>query len=370
MLKAFKYRIYPNKNQEILINKTLGCTRFVFNHFLDLRIKSYEQEGKILSYKDNAKSLTSLKQELNWLKEVDSISLQQTLKDLDLAYKNFFRRVKQGENPGFPKFKSKKNNKKSFRTQNVNSNIEVLNDYIKLPKLGLVKYKNSRSFNGKINSATITKTSTNKYFISILVETESFQLPKLNTSIGIDLGVKAFAVMSNGEIIDNPKFLRNLEHKSKFQQRSLSRKKLGSKNWYKQKLVVAKLHEKITNMRLDFLHKLSTRLINENQIICLEDLQVSAMLKSKEQSKNISEVSWATFRNFLEYKASWYGRTISVIDKSFPSSQLCSACGYKNKEIKNLGLRNWTCPSCNSNHERDYNASINILKEGLRIING
>lgn len=176
--------------------------------------------------------------------------------------------------------------------------------------------------------------------------------------------------MSNCEIIDNPKFLRNLEYKLKFQQRSLSRKKLGSKNWYKQKLIVAKLHEKIANMRLDFMHKLSTRLINENQIICLEDLQVSAMLKSKEQSKNISEVSWTTFRNLLEYKASWYGRIISVIDKSFPSRQLCSACGYQNKEVKNLGLRNWTCPICSSNHDRDLNASSNILKEGLRIING
>lgn len=370
MLKAYKYRIYPNKEQEILIAKTLGCTRFVFNYFLDLRIKSYEQGQKSLSYNDNAKELTILKKELVWLKEVDSISLQQTLKDLDLAYKNFFRRVKQGENPGFPKFKSKKNNKNSYRTQNVNSNIQVLEDYIQLPKLGLMKYKNSRTFNGKINSATISKTSTNKYFVSILVETENFRLPKLDTSIGIDLGVKEFSVMTNGEHIANPKFLRNLEHKLKFQQRSLSRKKLGSKNWYKQKLVISRLHEKIANMRLDFLHKLSTQLINENQIICIEDLQVSDMLQSKEQSKNISEVSWSMFRKLLEYKASWYGRTISVVDKSFPSSQLCSACGYKNKEVKNLGLRNWSCPNCNSNHQRDYNASINILKEGLRIING
>lgn len=370
MLKAYKYRIYPNNEQEILIAKTLGCTRFVFNHFLDLRIKSYEKEQKSLSYNDNAKELTILKKELTWLKEVDSISLQQTLKDLDLAYKNFFRRVKQGENPGFPKFKSKKNNKKSFRTQNVNSNIQVLEDYIKFPKLGLVKYKNSRTFNGKINSATISKTPTNKYFVSILVETENFQLPTLDNSIGIDLGVKEFAVMTNAEHIANPKFLRNLEYKLKFQQRSLSRKKLGSKNWYKQKLVVARLHEKIANMRLDFLHKLSTKLINENQIICIEDLQVSDMLQTKQQSKNISEVSWAMFRSQLEYKASWYGRTISVVDKSFPSSQLCSVCGYQNKEVKKLSLRKWDCPNCNTHHNRDYNASINILNEGLRIITG
>ncbi|WP_300380563.1 IS200/IS605 family element RNA-guided endonuclease TnpB [Clostridium sp.] len=366
MLKAYKYRIYPNLHQEILINKTLGCTRFVFNYFLDLRIKTYELESKSLSYNDNAKVLTSLKKDLTWLKEVDSISLQQTLKDLDKAYKNFFR----DKSIGFPKFKSKKNNKKSFRTQNVNSNIEVLDDYIKLPKIGLIKYKNSRPFNGKINSATISKTSTNKYFVSILVETENFQLPKLNTSIGIDLGIKYFAVMTTGEVIANPKFLRNLEYKLRFQQRSLSRKKLGSKNWYKQKLIVARLHEKITNARKDFLHKLSTRLINENQIICLEDLQIKEMLKTKEQSKNISEVSWAEFRNMIEYKSSWYGRIVSVVDKSYPSSQLCSTCGYINKEVKNLNLRNWTCPCCKSNHKRDYNASINILIEGLRIITG
>lgn len=364
MLKAYKYRIYPSKEQQILINKTLGCTRFVFNYFLDLRIKAYKLESKSLSYNDNAKVLTSLKKELKWLKEVDSISLQQALKDLDKAYKNFFR----DKSVGFPKFKSKKNNKKSFRTQNVNSNVEVLENYIKLPKLGLIKYKNSRTFNGKINSATISKTATNKYFVSILVETENLKLPKLNTSIGIDLGVKDFAVISTGEIIDNPKFLRNLEYKLKFQQRSLSRKKLGSKNWCKQKLVVARLHEKIANARLDFLHKLSTRLINENQIICLEDLQVKEMLKTKQQSKNISEVSWSLFRNLLEYKATWYGRTISIIDKHFPSSQLCSVCGHINKDVKNLKLRNWICPDCNTKHQRDFNASINILNEGLKIL--
>ncbi|MEG0297832.1 MAG: IS200/IS605 family element RNA-guided endonuclease TnpB [Clostridium sp.] len=366
MLKAYKYRIYPTKEQEILITKNLGCTRFVFNHFLDLRIKTYENESKSLSYNDNAKALTLLKKELTWLKEADSVSLQQTLKDLDRAYTNFFR----DKSIGFPKFKSKKNNKKSYRTQNSKGNIKLIKNYIQLPKLGLIKYKNSRPFNGKINSATISQTATNKYFVSILVETENFQLPRLDTSIGIDLGVKEFAVISNGKNVANPKFLRNLEYKLKFQQRSLSRKKLGSKNWFKQKLVVARLHEKISNMRLDFLHKLSTTLINENQIICIEDLQVNQMLQTKQQSKNISEVSWSMFRTQLEYKASWYGRIISVVDKSFPSSQLCSACSYQNKEVKKLSLRKWTCPNCNSNHDRDYNASINILNEGLRIITG
>ena len=366
MLKAYKYRIYPSKEQQILINKTLGCNRFVFNHFLDLRIKTYELESKSLSYKDNAKTLTSLKQDLIWLKEVDSISLQQTLRDLDKAYKNFFR----DKSIGFPKFKSKKNNKKSFRTQNVNDNIEVFDKHIKLPKLGLINYRNSRTFNGQINSATISKTATNKYFVSILVETENFKLPRLDTSIGIDLGIKSFAVISNGETINNPKFLRNLEYKLKFQQRSLSRKKMGSKNWYKKKLGVARLHEKIVNTRYDFLQKLSTKLINENQIICLEDLDVKEMLQTKEQSKNISEVSWSMFRTQLEYKANWYGKTISIVDKYYPSSQLCSVCGYKNKDVKSLNLRNWTCKKCNSKHNRDKNASINILNEGLRLING
>lgn len=368
MLKAYKYRLYPTNEQKTLINKNIGCTRFVFNYFLDKRINAYKNENKTLTYKDNASSLTLLKKEFKWLKEVDSIGLQQTLKDLQLAYNNFFRRTKKGENSGFPKFKSKRNPKQSYRTQNVNNNIQVLNNQVKLPKLGLVDFRNSREFNGKINSATISRTSTNKYFVSILVDTEIDKLPKNNNSIGIDLGIKDFAITSNGEIFKNPKFLRKLEDKLKFQQRALSRKKLYSRNWYKQKLIVARIHEKITNIRNDYLQKLSTKLIRENQIICLETLAVSKMLKDKKLSKLISEVSWSKFTDMLKYKANWYGRTTSMIDKYFPSSQLCYTCKCQNKEVKDISIREWICPNCNTLNQRDYNSSKNILAEGLKLI--
>lgn len=359
MLKAYKYRIYPNEEQEIQLNKTFGCTRFIYNQMLTDRIKSYEENKdldiKIIKYPTPAQ----YKKEYEWLKEVDSLALANAQMNLDKAYKNFFR----DKSVGFPKFKSKKNNHKLYTTNNQNGTVFIENNRIKIPKLkSMIKIKQHREFVGLIKSCTISQNPSGKYFISILVDTENIQLPKLDTKVGIDLGIKEFAITSDGEMFSNPKWLNKSEKRLRKLQKDLSRKQKGSNNRRKDRLKVAKLHEKISNQRKDYLHKISHYIISENQVIVIEDLKVSNMIKNHKLAKSIANVSWFEFRRQLEYKSEWYGRELIIAPSNYASSQLCSNCGNKSSQTKDLSCRTYICPVCGMIMDRDINASKNLLK--------
>lgn len=358
MLKAYKFRLYPNEEQKIYLAKTFGCTRFVYNRMLADRIKSYEENKDIDIKTMKHPTPAQYKHEFDWLKEVDSLALANAQMNLDKAYKNFFR----DKSVGFPKFK-KKTNTNNYTTNNQNGTIYIENNHIKVPKLkSMIKIEQHREFNGLIKSATVSQVPSGKYFISILVETEILQLPKVDKKIGVDLGIKEFAITSDEVVFSNAKHLKKSEKRLVKLQKDLSRKQKGSNNRKKAKIKVAKLHEKISNQRKDMLHKVSTQLINENQVIVIEDLKVSNMIKNHKLAKSIADVSWAEFRRMLKYKAKWYGREIIIAPSNYASSQLCSNCGNKSSQTKDLSCRTYVCPVCGMVMDRDINASKNLLK--------
>jgi putative transposase len=364
MLKAFKYRLYPNQEQKVLLEKHFGCVRFVWNWALGKKMEAYQKDKTNLSRYELQAELPKMKKgDQPWLAEVGSLSIQSKLEDLDKAYTSFFKKK-----VAYPKFKCKRNDQKFRVPQNTKADFEK--GKVIIPKfLGGIKCIFDRQFEGDISSSYVSRTTTGKYFISILVEDgkELPTKPKIaeKSTIGIDLGLKHFATFSDGTKVENPKPLKRFLKKLKKQQRQLSKKTKGSNNRNKQRIKVAKTHEKITNCRKDFHHKLSHKLTHDNQVktICMETLSTKDMMENSYMARQIADVGWNSFTNILKYKCGWYGKNFVQIGRFEPSSKLCS-CGYINQTLT-LKDREWTCPSCNITHDRDILAANNIKKLGL-----
>ncbi|MDN3398706.1 IS200/IS605 family element RNA-guided endonuclease TnpB [Psychrobacter sp. APC 3426] len=367
ILKAYKVRLYPNEEQQIFFAKSFGCTRFIWNRMLSDKIDHYNE------HKTELKNTPAhYKKEFEWLKEVDSLALANVQQNLRAAYNAFFK-----NGTGFPKFK-KKGIKDSYTTNNQKGTVAITDSTVKLPKIGHIKARLPSKINGLIKSATISRTPSGKYYVSLLVETIATTLPKTHSNIGIDLGVTDFIVLSDSTKVANPTFLSQLQDKLAREQKILAkrravakanqRKLSESRNYQNQKVKVAKVYEKITNIRKDFLHKLSFTLIKNHDVIAIEDLNVKGMVKNRKLSKAISDSSWSTFTTMLNYKAEWYGKALIKVDRWYPSSKTCSGCGHLlTKAELPLQVRSWNCPSCLQSNDRDINASINILNEGLKL---
>ena len=365
--KAFKFRMYPTEEQKVLLSKTFGCVRLIYNFFLNKRINTYQAVKKSLSYDFCSSYLTFLKktEEMAFLSEVDSIALQQTLKNLEQAYKSFFEK-----RTGFPKFKTKHCHKYSYKTININNCIKIDNGRIKLPKLGFAELKQHRNIPSdyKLKSATVSMTPTGKYYVSVLFEYENqVQEVTSKTFLGLDFSMHELYVDSNGQTASYPKYYRKAEAKLAREQRKLANMDKDSRNYQKQRIKVASVHEKIANQRKDFLHKQSRQIANTYDCVCVENLNMQAMSKSLNFGKSIHDNGWGMFTTFLQYKLAEQGKRLVKIDKFFASSQICNKCGHKNSQTKDLSVREWNCPNCGAHHDRDVNAAINIREEGKRM---
>ena len=366
MLKAYKYKVYPNNEQKVQIAKTFGCCRFVYNQTLAYRKETYEKEKKSVSKTEcNNYCNRELKRTYEWLKEVDKFALTNAIYNMDSAYQKFFK-----EHAGYPKFKRKHDSHKSYTTNFTNGNIEVdfENGKVKLPKLKEVKAKLHRNFSGQIKSATVSQMPSGKYYVSILVETDHEELEHVKKNVGLDLGIKDLCITSDGKKYKNLQIIKKYEKKLVRLQRQLAHKEKRSNNYYKTKKKIAICHEKLRNARKDYLHKISHEIVSENQVIVSENLQIKNLVKNHHLAKSIEDVSWYELTRQLEYKAKWNGRKYIKIDTFYASSQLCCVCGYQNTDTKDLAVREWECPVCGVKHDRDINAAKNILAEGLRQI--